>query len=57
MARFRPGSNIFDVTVGLPVPWLLYTMIFQTYMPVSSVGKSPFTEKMLKGHVSPIYSV
>merc|ERR1739844_246017 len=20
------GSNIFDVTVGLPLPWLLYTM-------------------------------
>jgi hypothetical protein len=26
------------VTVGLPVPWLLYTIIFQTHMPVSSVG-------------------
>ena len=21
------GSNIFDVTVGLPLPWLLYTII------------------------------
>merc|ERR1712032_1791385 len=21
------GSNIFDVTVGLPVPWLLYSLI------------------------------
>ena len=33
------GSNIFDVTVGLPVPWLIYTIIYQTHMPVSSVGK------------------
>ena len=32
------GSNIFDVTVGLPLPWLLYTLIFQTPVPVSSVG-------------------
>lgn len=32
------GSNIFDVTVGLPLPWLLYTIIYQTHMPVSSVG-------------------
>ncbi|XP_075892295.1 sodium/potassium/calcium exchanger 2-like [Nelusetta ayraudi] len=23
------GSNIFDITVGLPVPWLLYTLIHQ----------------------------
>jgi len=32
------GSNIFDVTVGLPVPWLLYTIINQEPMKVSSVG-------------------
>jgi sodium/potassium/calcium exchanger 1 len=37
------GSNIFDVTVGLPVPWLLYTMINQTHMPVTSTGKTPHT--------------
>jgi Ca2+/Na+ antiporter len=22
------GSNIFDVLVGLPVPWLLYSMVY-----------------------------
>ncbi|XP_072888847.1 sodium/potassium/calcium exchanger 1 isoform X2 [Hemitrygon akajei] len=27
------GSNIFDITVGLPVPWLLYT-IFNYFQPV-----------------------
>ena len=32
------GSNIFDVTVGLPVPWLLYTIINQQPIAVSSVG-------------------
>ena len=32
------GSNIFDVTVGLPLPWLLYTAINQQPMSVSSVG-------------------
>jgi len=32
------GSNLFDVTVGLPVPWLLYTIIFQKPMAVNSVG-------------------
>jgi len=32
------GSNIFDVTVGLPVPWLLYTIVNQKPMAVSSVG-------------------
>ena len=23
------GSNIFDVTIGLPLPWILYRAIFQ----------------------------
>jgi len=32
------GSNLFDVTVGLPVPWLLYTAIYQKAMDVSSIG-------------------
>lgn len=32
------GSNLFDVTVGLPVPWLLYTLINSKDMVVSSVG-------------------
>ena len=32
------GSNLFDVTVGLPVPWLLYTAINQKAMDVSSIG-------------------
>jgi len=32
------GSNLFDVTVGLPLPWLLYTIIFQKDMEVNSVG-------------------
>ena len=30
------GSNLFDVTVGLPLPWLLYTLIFQRDMEVKS---------------------
>uniref|UniRef100_A0A914XJ71 Sodium/calcium exchanger membrane region domain-containing protein n=2 Tax=Plectus sambesii TaxID=2011161 RepID=A0A914XJ71_9BILA len=39
------GSNIFDVCVGLPVPWLLFfivepirTQIFPEYISVSSMG-------------------
>lgn len=28
------GSNLFDVTVGLPLPWLIYTIIFQKPMEV-----------------------
>ncbi|XP_048213533.1 sodium/potassium/calcium exchanger 2 [Perognathus longimembris pacificus] len=28
------GSNIFDITVGLPLPWLLYTMIHR-FKPVT----------------------
>jgi sodium/potassium/calcium exchanger 2 len=32
------GSNIFDVTVGLPVPWLLYGIIYGQPVQVNSVG-------------------
>ncbi|XP_059486292.1 sodium/potassium/calcium exchanger Nckx30C isoform X2 [Neocloeon triangulifer] len=32
------GSNIFDVTVGLPVPWLIYGMVYQRPVEVNSVG-------------------
>ncbi|XP_037909411.1 sodium/potassium/calcium exchanger Nckx30C isoform X5 [Hermetia illucens] len=32
------GSNIFDVTVGLPIPWLLYGIIYQQPVEVNSVG-------------------
>ncbi|PSN40021.1 Sodium/potassium/calcium exchanger Nckx30C [Blattella germanica] len=32
------GSNIFDVTVGLPVPWLLYGIIYGKPVEVNSVG-------------------
>ncbi len=32
------GSNIFDVTVGLPFPWLLYTAVFQQPVEVQSQG-------------------
>jgi len=32
------GSNLFDVTVGLPVPWLIYAAVFQKSINVSSVG-------------------
>ncbi|XP_075802891.1 sodium/potassium/calcium exchanger 2 isoform X2 [Microtus pennsylvanicus] len=33
------GSNIFDITVGLPLPWLLYTIIHRfTPVTVSSNG-------------------
>ncbi|XP_059616965.1 sodium/potassium/calcium exchanger Nckx30C isoform X2 [Phlebotomus argentipes] len=32
------GSNIFDVTVGLPVPWLLYAIIYGEPVKVNSVG-------------------
>ncbi|XP_031328199.1 sodium/potassium/calcium exchanger Nckx30C-like isoform X3 [Photinus pyralis] len=32
------GSNIFDVTVGLPVPWLLYGIIYGEGVKVNSVG-------------------
>ncbi|CAB3369652.1 Hypothetical predicted protein [Cloeon dipterum] len=32
------GSNIFDVTVGLPVPWLIYGMVYMKPVEVNSVG-------------------
>ena len=32
------GSNLFDVTVGLPVPWLIYTAVYQKNIDVNSVG-------------------
>ena len=32
------GSNLFDVTVGLPLPWLLYSIIYQQPIHVTSVG-------------------
>ncbi|XP_026279156.2 sodium/potassium/calcium exchanger Nckx30C isoform X3 [Frankliniella occidentalis] len=32
------GSNIFDVTVGLPVPWLLYGIIYGKPVEVNSHG-------------------
>jgi solute carrier family 24 (sodium/potassium/calcium exchanger), member 2 len=32
------GSNIFDVTVGLPVPWLLFIMVYNKPVYVDSTG-------------------
>ncbi|TMW53922.1 hypothetical protein DOY81_000979 [Sarcophaga bullata] len=32
------GSNIFDVTVGLPIPWLLYGIFYDAPVEVNSVG-------------------
>jgi len=32
------GSNIFDVTVGLPIPWTLYTIINGTSIEVGTSG-------------------
>lgn len=32
------GSNIFDVTVGLPVPWLIFGIIYGKPVDVNSVG-------------------
>ena len=32
------GSNLFDVTVGLPVPWLIYCAVNQKAVDVNSVG-------------------
>ncbi|XP_048523804.1 sodium/potassium/calcium exchanger Nckx30C isoform X3 [Dendroctonus ponderosae] len=32
------GSNIFDVTVGLPVPWLLFGIIYREPVEVNSTG-------------------
>ncbi|EDW63377.2 uncharacterized protein Dvir_GJ14796 [Drosophila virilis] len=32
------GSNIFDVTVGLPIPWLIYGIIYDAPVEVNSVG-------------------
>ena len=32
------GSNIFDVTVGLPVPWFLYSVFYQT--PIQEIGRA-----------------
>jgi len=30
------GSNVFDITVGLPVPWILYCTIFQDVIGIKS---------------------
>eukprot|EP00095_Tigriopus_kingsejongensis_P005989 maker-scaffold48_size466083-snap-gene-3.25 protein:Tk05989 transcript:maker-scaffold48_size466083-snap-gene-3.25-mRNA-1 annotation:"sodium potassium calcium exchanger nckx30c isoform x2" len=32
------GSNIFDVTVGLPFPWLLFNLVFGKPVSVSATG-------------------
>ncbi|GAB5358521.1 hypothetical protein AAMO2058_000465500 [Amorphochlora amoebiformis] len=32
------GSNIFDITIGLPLPWLLYTLINKTPIEVGTNG-------------------
>eukprot|EP00954_Amorphochlora_amoebiformis_P026828 1381630-Amorphochlora_amoeboformis.AAC.1 len=32
------GSNIFDVTVGLPLPWLLYCLLYGTSITVGTDG-------------------
>jgi len=32
------GSNIFDITIGLPLPWLLYSIINGEHYPVQSCG-------------------
>jgi K+-dependent Na+/Ca+ exchanger-like protein len=32
------GSNLFDVTVGLPVPWLLFSIIHGAAVPVGNDG-------------------
>jgi K+-dependent Na+/Ca+ exchanger-like protein len=32
------GSNIFDVCVGLPVPWLLYTIFNEPYKTIDAAG-------------------
>merc|ERR1711918_319087 len=32
------GSNIFDVLVGLPLPWLLYTIVMDTSMEVEAAN-------------------
>merc|ERR1712072_1425811 len=32
------GSNIFDVTVGLPVPWIFYTAVRNEAFPVGADG-------------------
>lgn len=41
------GSNIFDVTVGLPVPWLIYTLIYNEPVQVSRNLISPTCLKNL----------
>ncbi|XP_065225151.1 sodium/potassium/calcium exchanger Nckx30C [Planococcus citri] len=32
------GSNIFDITVGLPFPWMLYNAVYRCPVKVNSVG-------------------
>ncbi|XP_025077603.1 LOW QUALITY PROTEIN: sodium/potassium/calcium exchanger 2-like [Pomacea canaliculata] len=32
------GSNLFDITVGLPVPWLLFVAVFRRPYHVNSKG-------------------
>ena len=32
------GSNLFDVTVGLPLPWLIYCAVYQKSIDVNSTG-------------------
>ena len=42
------GSNLFGVTVGLPLPWLLYTLIFERDMEVKTI-KMRITMKIAVG--------
>ena len=32
------GSNIFDVTIGLPLPWIIYSGVYKKAYSVSSDG-------------------
>lgn len=47
------GSNIFDVTVGLPVPWLLFIMIYNKPVYVDSTGKGLNNKQFISSDISP----
>nr|CAD7203884.1 unnamed protein product [Timema douglasi] len=56
------GSNIFDVTVGLPVPWLLYGIIKGKPVEVNSVGigvfhSDPLHDAPVRHHVHSVFPV
>jgi sodium/potassium/calcium exchanger 2 len=51
------GSNIFDVTVGLPFPWILAVTVFQEPVPLSNDGTLFLSLLILLGMLASVIGV